>query len=134
MEEPGIGARALITHTIPLLYRPLQVGKGPELSIRRRRGRTKQFTWCIAMQSISQLFQLCPRQFGPITTGTLVYQAIDPTAPVLATPIHKASATASRDVHDLLDRVAAAVQSDGLIAGASGTIIVDSVDRKSVEK
>lgn len=122
MEEPGIGARALIAHTIPLLYRPLQVGKSPELSIRRRRCRTKQFTWSIAMQPISQLFQLCLRQFGPITTDTLVYQAIDPIAPILAAPIHKAGATAARDVHNLLDRVAGAVQPDGLVAGAGGTI------------
>lgn len=82
---------------------------------------------CIAVQLSSQLFQLCRCQLGPIATDMLVYQAVDPTAPVLPAPIHQAGATAVCDVHDLLDRVAAAVQTNGLVARARGTIFAASV-------
>jgi hypothetical protein len=127
MEEPGIGARAVIAHTIPLLYRPFQVGKRPELPIRRRRCRTKQLAWCIVVQPSLQVFQLVRRQFGPIATDTLVYQAIDSTTSVLPTPIHQAGATAARDVPYLLHRITGAVQSNGLVAGTCGAIFAVGV-------
>jgi hypothetical protein len=127
MEEPRIGAGALITHTIPLLYRPLQVGKRPELPIRHRCCRTKRLAWGIAVQPSLQVFQLARRKVGLIATDTLVYQAIDPTVPVVTTPVHQVRATAARDVYNLLDRVPGTVQSNGLVAGTCRSIFVVGV-------
>jgi hypothetical protein len=66
-------------------------------------------------------------KLGSIATNTLLGQRLAASGAILAAPLHQAKATAASDWPYLLECLAGAVESDGLVASAGGAIFTASI-------
>jgi hypothetical protein len=106
---------------------PLQVWDAPELPIGASRRWAEQLGWSIKMQAPPEVLNLFWLKLGSIATNTLVGQRLAAIGAILAAPLHQANATAASDLPYLLEGIAGAVESDGLVASAGGAIFTADV-------
>lgn len=108
--------------TVPLLHGPLEIGDGPELSIRGCSARSKELTRRVLVELRAHALSLGGGQFSPIATHASIDQPSETIAPVATTPVHETGSTAAGDLLHVWQSVASAIQANGLVARARRTI------------